>query len=151
METKICRVCKLEKPITKFHMNGRYRRGECADCAALHDGPRGELLREQKRDWMYLFLLDKSCCMCGEDRIPDLEFHHLDPSLKENTISKYIQNCSPLSKLQDEVSKCIILCSNCHLLLTNMERNTHKWKYFLEHQSDQALIFINKFNSLNLT
>ena len=52
------------------------------------------------------------CQICGYDRCTSaLEFHHIDPSQKDFTISggtKSFENLKP------EVDKCILVCSNCH-------------------------------------
>lgn len=53
------------------------------------------------------------CERCGYDKYPDvLEFHHLDPTLKEaswNEIKKW-----SWSKVLTELDKCSMLCANCH-------------------------------------
>lgn len=54
------------------------------------------------------------CCQeCGYRRcITVLQFHHLDPSLKEFSLSRaYNRSWDSLIR---EVDKCILLCSNCH-------------------------------------
>ena len=52
------------------------------------------------------------CENCGYDRyIGALEFHHLDPTKKELTISKTRISFENLLK---ELEKCLLLCSNCH-------------------------------------
>jgi transposase len=53
------------------------------------------------------------CRLCGYDRcFAALEFHHLDPSAKEFTVSRC--GAHSISRLRAEVRKCILLCSNCH-------------------------------------
>lgn len=65
------------------------------------------------------------CCeRCGYDRcIEALEFHHLDPNEKDFGISS--QTIS-WSRIETELDKCIMLCSNCHreehALQKNMDR-----------------------------
>lgn len=41
-----------------------------------------------------------------------LEFHHLDPSIKDFGISTCITK--NIASLKAEVDKCILVCSNCH-------------------------------------
>ena len=52
------------------------------------------------------------CIRCGYDRcLKALEFHHIDPTQKDFTIS------NDHFKLMDairETKKCILICSNCH-------------------------------------
>lgn len=47
----------------------------------------------------------------GEDRWWVLDFHHTSPDEKEGSISNLVD--SP-NKLEKELEKCIVLCSNCH-------------------------------------
>lgn len=53
------------------------------------------------------------CSKCGENDRRCLDFHHLNPSLKFKSIAHMIRVNSH-SKIEAEVSKCIVLCSNCH-------------------------------------
>lgn len=53
-----------------------------------------------------------SCEICGEDESCTLDFHHLDPNEKEEGISN-IRHLT-FSRIQKEVEKCVVLCSNCH-------------------------------------
>ena len=52
------------------------------------------------------------CIRCGYDRcIKALEFHHIDPSKKDFTISN---DHFRLQEAVEETKKCILICSNCH-------------------------------------
>ncbi len=51
---------------------------------------------------------------CGYSKCPDaMEFHHLDPSEKDFSISK-TGVTRGWDKVKCELDKCILLCSNCH-------------------------------------
>ena len=55
-----------------------------------------------------------SCCVCGYDRyVGTLHFHHLDRREKRLEISGNGVTLS-LAALRAEVSKCVLVCSNCH-------------------------------------
>ncbi len=56
------------------------------------------------------------CCqICNYDRCPSaLELHHVDPQEKEISIGTIMARCRSWDFLYDEISKCILLCSNCH-------------------------------------
>lgn len=55
---------------------------------------------------------DSKCQKCGYDRYSGaLEFHHIDPSQKDFTISN--MNFK-LTEAVEEIKKCVLLCSNCH-------------------------------------
>lgn len=52
------------------------------------------------------------CIKCGYDKcIKALEFHHLDPSKKDFTISN---DHFKLLDAVNESKKCVLICSNCH-------------------------------------
>ena len=52
-------------------------------------------------------------CTCGENHPACLEFHHIDPSIKEFEISGAVRLYGK-EKIMNEIAKCIVLCSNCH-------------------------------------
>ena len=65
---------------------------------------------------MFLAKLKESrggkCVRCGYNKcLKALEFHHLDSSQKDFTISN---DHFKLSEAVEESKKCILLCSNCH-------------------------------------
>lgn len=52
------------------------------------------------------------CEVCGYSKcIQALEFHHLDPTYKDFSISGGTKS---FERLKPEVDKCILVCSNCH-------------------------------------
>ena len=58
--------------------------------------------------------LGGKCQDCGEDNIFALEFHHTFADEKEDGVSQLFSRGKSLNKIMDEVSKCELLCSNCH-------------------------------------
>lgn len=60
-------------------------------------------------------LMGGKCCKCGYDKnIAALEFHHINPEEKEFQLdARHISN-TKMEKLEKELSKCILVCSNCH-------------------------------------
>ena len=56
------------------------------------------------------------CIKCGYDRcLSALDFHHKDPQEKEYVWTK-LRLLSD-SRIQEELSKCKLLCANCHRLI----------------------------------
>lgn len=49
------------------------------------------------------------------------DFHHIDPSLKDYSVSIILYNRTFSDKIKKELDKCILLCSNCHRLIHNKE------------------------------
>jgi predicted transcriptional regulator len=68
----------------------------------------------RKRKKIELVEYKGGCCeKCGYNKsISVLQFHHLDPTQKDFTISSKSYS---LEKLKKEVDKCIMVCANCHL------------------------------------
>jgi hypothetical protein len=52
------------------------------------------------------------CAKCGERRLYVIDFHHIDPSTKSFTIGDSYRGNN--DKIEEEIKKCVCLCSNCH-------------------------------------
>lgn len=103
-EEKICPICnKAFLPKTAM----ANQRTCCYDC--MPDGiqlTRGMFLAKIKE------AKGGKCIKCGYDRcLKALEFHHIDPSQKDFTISN---DHFKLLDAVEESKKCILICSNCH-------------------------------------
>ena len=55
----------------------------------------------------------QSCLICSESEYCTLDLHHIDPSKKDFAIGSMVFNRS-WSSILEEISKCVVLCSNCH-------------------------------------
>ena len=77
-----------------------------------------ETLKEKVIKWLDNKKLRKGCQHCGyKKHAIALQFHHIDPSTKEGSISKMHKNTlSRFKKIVKETWKCIVLCANCHLI-----------------------------------
>lgn len=54
------------------------------------------------------------CKLCGYNKCFNaLEFHHLKPELKEDSIMRLLR-CFSYKKALEESYKCILVCANCH-------------------------------------
>ena len=71
--------------------------------------------RALKRKLELIELKGGKCEICGYDRnISALDFHHIDPSIKNIQLdSRHLSNTNK-EKIVEELNKCILLCSNCH-------------------------------------
>jgi len=67
---------------------------------------------KESRDYVNSIKDVSSCAVCGENANCALDFHHFDNN-KEFGVSENIGRFS-LTRLKVEISKCIILCANCH-------------------------------------
>ncbi len=75
--------------------------------------------RWNRRRSKSIALLGGQCVRCGSR--DDLEFDHVDPSTKEFTIAK--ASSFSESRFQAEISKCQLLCSDCHKEKTVEDRS----------------------------
>lgn len=109
---KHCNKCNRDLPDDRFGKNGNGSRSICKDCQC----ERIKLGQQKTKD--YIQSLKTQCSQCGYDRcVEALEFHHIDPTEKEGTIARYSRRVfSPATKslIDQEVSKCVVLCANCH-------------------------------------
>jgi hypothetical protein len=65
-----------------------------------------------------LAYLGGRCVNCGE--VENLEFDHIDPHLKEFTITKLFSVSN--TRFWNEIEKCQLLCAECHELKTSDDR-----------------------------
>ena len=70
------------------------------------------------------------CCLCGFNRFSSaLDFHHLDPSKKEINIAEAFARNHSFKRIQKELDKCLMVCSNCHRGIHNedikLQDNNH--------------------------
>ncbi len=85
---------------------GRARCGRCASDAVVR--------RRRKIKEILIEEFGGCCQLCGYDRCPAaLQFHHIDPSLKEFSVSRS-GITRAFSEVLEEAKKCILLCANCH-------------------------------------
>lgn len=110
---KICEICEKE-----FYTNSSTRI-YCYECSGDSTRTNYESRKHQKtilRRSMKLQairLLGSKCSICGYNRCVDaLEFHHKDPKSKEFRLGA--GNTMSWKEYKRELSKCILVCSNCH-------------------------------------
>lgn len=108
--TKKCNKCYMHKEIDEFYKhpaNKGRRHHTCRACKLI----------ARKHRWFEIFKYKGSkCCHCGISDLhhPEIyEFHHIDPTLKVNTVSSMLSGASDKT-LYAEVDKCILVCANCH-------------------------------------
>ena len=129
METKVCSKCKKELPLEEFRWKNKSlnkKHSQCKQCEKIAEKIRYENNKERRdaileRAIHYkadnLLLVDKhkenGCIKCGDKRPYVLDFHHIEPENKTNTIAHMIKSAS-FENLEKEINKCVLLCANCH-------------------------------------
>lgn len=126
METKYCSSCERDLPVTMFSKNRSRKDGlqsKCKECRKKswkkEYTENVDYYKEKRRnqqqagkDRFKKLKAESVCVVCGESEDCCLEFHHLDPSIKDTEVSRarYWSD----GRYQSEVDKCICLCCNCH-------------------------------------
>lgn len=135
---KTCRQCNQEKPLEEFAVNRTKkdgRQGQCKACKKLYydnyyrtsPKEKARLLANNKalRQSNVQFineLKSKPCTDCGESYPPYvMDFDHLDESLKTRNVST--MTIWSRAAIEKEISKCELVCSNCHRIRTHERRN----------------------------
>ena len=122
METKICTKCNRELPIEDFHWRNKEkgtRRAECKYCRIDH------MLQvfKDKKSIIAEMKSEIKCQKCGEDKSYMLDFHHIDPNEKDESIAKMVHHTYGMKKVLNEIEKCTVLCANCHREFHYLEEN----------------------------
>ena len=123
MEFKVCTKCKKLHPLSKYWKQTKAKDGLntwCKTCVSL-----GMKLHARKRKEEAIKLLGGKCVICnGTFHQAVYDFHHKDPTQKESGIAKLLQSYAITHpKVQVELNKCILVCSNCHRTLHATEEN----------------------------
>jgi len=109
-------------PVKRRAYNRRYQKQYYADNKAKR---RSEVAARRKgiRKWFEDIRREAECAECGlkgTDCPWLLDFHHLDPSMKENSVSYLVNNGYSKVRIEAEMEKCEVLCANHH--------REHHWK-----------------------
>ena len=74
-----------------------------------------QTIRSYKRKLYLIELLGGCCKFCKYDKnLSALEFHHRDPNGKDSQLDMRTLSNRSMEYILEEVSKCDLLCSNCH-------------------------------------
>lgn len=128
-ETKQCK-CGKELPLEEFPFKNKSKgvRGTtCKSCMREYGKKhyqenKSKYLESKKlnqdkyrlrnRQYVYDYLKNNNCTDCGESDPVVLEFDHKKD--KEYNVSELIFTGCSTEKLQKEIDKCEVVCSNCH-------------------------------------
>ena len=132
MTTKICSKCKQKLTLDHFCKNKKKKDGLqtfCKQCNKAYlkkyyaddkqaQFDRNSRYKQKLRKAFQQYKAKQQCVFCGEKTPCCLDFHHIDPSQKDFTISNAIDTKAK-DILWQEVEKCIVVCANCHRKLHN--------------------------------
>ena len=105
---KICKLCGKEFETVLYGEKRTY----CLSCSPPHSPNVISILRRKARE-LGVEKLGGKCRRCGTDKPYLLDFHHRNPEEKEGSLSEFSKGYN-LDKFNKELSKCDLLCANCH-------------------------------------
>ncbi len=92
-------------------INGKkYYRHVCPNCYYLQK----DEYRQNRKNEFYDWKKTLTCNRCGFKDYRALQFHHTNSSDKTSNIGQLVGRGITLKRIQEEASKCEILCANCH-------------------------------------
>lgn len=113
---KTCRSCNIEYPLSTeyFYSNGYTPNGTKKwkpTCKSCENSERKDSYEKLISEVFPIL----ECQVCGYNKCKAaLEFHHLDPTLKEYQVSTFQSSRRNKELVLAELRKCVLLCSNCH-------------------------------------
>lgn len=118
---KTCPNCQIEKPMGDFGLrsaNSHLYKSWCKLCEAEK---RREAVRN-KTAKLQAYKMDRGCVDCGYNKWPGaLQFDHLPQFTKSFNIGTSAGS-KTWEQLLEEISKCEIVCANCHAERTDKRR-----------------------------
>ena len=63
---------------------------------------------------LFQYKLERECIICGENHPACLDFHHVNPENKIESINYMVRHEYTWGEVLDEIAKCQLLCANCH-------------------------------------
>ena len=86
---------------------------------------RSKLKRIDNWKKTFEFYGGRECMVCSfSSEMPIYELHHHDQAGKETNISSIMHHS--WAKVEKELRKCILVCSNCHRIIHHVERERRK-------------------------
>ena len=100
----LCEDCG-ENDSNKFYSRQKQKCKKCHNKRTAKDGKNKRIKAIE--------LLGSSCQHCGYNKCSSaLEFHHIDPTIKDVNYST--MRGWTFSRIKKELDNCILLCANCH-------------------------------------
>ena len=130
---KQCSKCKIEYPLDNFLWKPTrdYYVARCNDCRKESQRAYYKDARPHIKEWIYNYLSDNPCIDCHQSDPLRLEFDHRED--KHFDLGKaFIGKAKDLETVQREIAKCDVRCANCHQVKTHKEKNTWKYRMFVE-------------------
>lgn len=129
---RICEICNSEKSSDEFWDS---RVNICEPCRKLSPINHHKFTAIRNRAIVREYIEESGGCqICGETDIRVLDCDHINRADKYYTISTLINRKYSEEAIIKELSKCRILCSNCHRRLTSRENNDWRHQTYEENK-----------------
>jgi len=124
---KKCSKCKELKPFEDFNKNKSKKDGlntYCKDCNKSYNKKHyidnkesyfksSKVTKKRNREFINEYKNDLKCSLCPERHNACLDFHHENDD-KEMDIASMVSGGYSIERIEKEIKKCIVVCSNCH-------------------------------------
>lgn len=132
---KLCKKCNSLKNEGEFHMNKSKKDGLGSSCKSCQNGTSKKHYAENSETYKENSLRNRvrlremvdnikqsnPCKDCGVFYPPCvMDFDHLHS--KEGNVASLVSKGASWRKIQQEISKCELVCSNCHRIRTHLGR-----------------------------
>lgn len=133
---KKCSRCNQEKDLSEFRAN-KTRKNRlqtwCKVCESeykkhLYEQDKDKYVakaqkqRKDKAEWLRELKQTLNCTRCGDSRWYVLDFHHRDKNEKDFCVQEMIHRNFSKKKILLEISKCDVVCANCHREIHYLDR-----------------------------
>jgi hypothetical protein len=78
--------------------------------------------KKAHRAWFVNYKKQLACINCGFSHAAALDFHHVNPCKSDKKVNELVSDGHTKARIQKEIDKCIVLCSNCHRIHHEKER-----------------------------
>ena len=127
-KTKYCSKCETDKIVGYFAKNKSKKDGLNSYCKSCNKKYQKSHYKNNKnkyyesknkqkgllKEYISNIKHTSECVKCGEGDVACLDFHHIDGETKSYDIASTPTRGISIERLNLELKKCIVLCSNCH-------------------------------------
>jgi hypothetical protein len=130
---KACLTCGSLKEDSEFWRKGGKLQSKCRNCLrayhrSYYKSHKSRFIEKNRRNknrqrarlraimWA---AKQRPCEDCGQEFHPwVMEFDHRDPETKQAAVANLVSKGCPDARLLEEISKCDVVCANCHRMRT---------------------------------
>lgn len=135
---KTCTQCRVDKSITEFRVRSKTKGTYspwCKPCFSAYEKEKwknspdrrksnkdaNKIRKIRNAQFIYDYLLQHPC-PCGERDPVVLDFDHRDGEDKTANVADMLRSSYGIATIEAEISKCNVLCSNCHRRRTAVQQ-----------------------------